>query len=158
VAAALDQPTTLASASRVAVDVVEQEVGVDLGPTALTDGSGLSGGSVTTAASLTSLLFTAASLPASDDVSRLPSLLPVAGLEGTLSQRFTASDRSASGRGVVRAKTGTLTGTTALAGVATTASGRGVAFALLADQVPADGTVTSRAAADRVVAAVAACC
>ncbi len=113
---------------------------------------------MSTAAGLTSLLAASASPTADDDVSRLSSLLPVAGLEGTLSDRFTAADRSVSGRGVVRAKTGTLTGTTALAGVATTASGRGVAFALLADQVPAEGLVTSRAAADRVAAAVASCC
>lgn len=158
VAAARDRPTTLVSAGQVLVDVVEQDLGVDLGPTSLVDGSGLGDGSVSSASALTSLLAAAAALPATDDVSRLPSLLPVAGLDGTLSGRFTADDGSAGGRGVVRAKTGTLTGTTALAGVLTTAAGRGVAFALLSDGVPGDGTPAGRAAADRVVAAVAACC
>ncbi|MGJ7440790.1 D-alanyl-D-alanine carboxypeptidase/D-alanyl-D-alanine endopeptidase [Aquipuribacter sp. MA13-13] len=158
VAVARDQPATLASAGGVLVDVVEQDLGVDLGPTALVDGSGLGDGSVATASALTSLLAAAAARPPGDDVSRLASLLPVAGVDGTLSERFTAADASAAGRGVVRAKTGTLTGTTALAGVTTTASGRGVAFALLSDQVPADGTPAGRVATDRVVAAVAACC
>lgn len=158
VAAARQQPTTLVSAGRAVVDAVEQDVGVDLGPTVLADGSGLSAGSVTAAGALTALLATSASRPAADDLSQLSGLLPVAGVEGTLGQRFTAADRSADGRGVVRAKTGTLTGTNALAGVATTGSGRGVAFALLSDGVPAGGTVTSRAASDRVAAAVASCC
>lgn len=158
VAAERGEPTTLASASRVVVEVVEQEMGVDLGPTALADGSGLSDGSVSTAAALTSLLAAAAAAPAADDLSLLAALLPVAGIEGTLEDRFTAADGSAAGRGVVRAKTGTLTGTSALVGVTTTSSGRGVAFALLADQVPADGTEAGRVAADRVAAAVAACC
>ena len=152
------RPGTLASAGQVVVDVVEQDLGVDLGPTRLVDGSGLGDGSVATAAGLTAVLAEAASRPGEDDVSLLPSLLPVAGLEGTLSERFTGADGSAAGRGVVRAKTGTLTGTTALAGVATTASGRGVSFSLLSDTVPAAGTAAGRVATDRVVAAVARCC
>ncbi|WP_380169181.1 D-alanyl-D-alanine carboxypeptidase [Jannaschia sp. R86511] len=158
VAAARDRPTGLASAAQVVAEVVEQDLGVDLGPTALVDGSGLGEGSVATAAGLTDLLAAAAARPAGDDVSLLPGLLPVAGLDGTLSRRFTGAEGSAPGRGVVRAKTGTLTGTTALAGVTTTASGRGVAFALLSDQVPPDGTPAGRVAADRVAAAIAACC
>lgn len=158
VAAERGEPVALTSASRVLVAVVTEDLGVDLGPTALVDGSGLSDGSLATAAALSSLLATAAAAPVGDDLALLPSLLPVAGLEGTLSARFTSTDGSLDGRGVVRAKTGTLTGTTALAGVTTTASGRGVAFALLSDQVPSGGTAAGRAAADRVAAAVAACC
>jgi serine-type D-Ala-D-Ala carboxypeptidase/endopeptidase (penicillin-binding protein 4) len=158
VAAERDEPTTLASASRVVVEVVEQDLGVDLGPTALTDGSGLSDGSLSSAAALTALLAASAAAPADDDLALLPALLPVAGAEGTLSERFTGPEGSADGRGVVRAKTGTLTGTNALAGVTTTSAGRGVAFALLTDQVPVGGTDAARIATDRVAAAVAACC
>ncbi|MFC7162580.1 D-alanyl-D-alanine carboxypeptidase [Aquipuribacter hungaricus] len=157
VAHELAAPTASASAGATVVDVVRQQ-GVDLGPTVAADGSGLEDGSVSSAAALSGLLAAAAAAPAEDDLSLLPSLLPVAGLEGTLSSRFTAQERSAAGRGVVRAKTGTLTGVVALAGVGTTADGRGVSFALLSGGVPPGGTDAARAAADRVAAAVVACC
>lgn len=158
VAAERGGSTALPAAGLAVVDVVEQDLAVDLGPTTAADGSGLGDGSLSSAAALTALLAAAAAAPADDDLSLLPPLLPVAGLEGTLEDRFTGSERSAAGRGVVRAKTGTLTGVVALAGVGTTASGRGVAFALLSEGVPAGGTEPARAAADRVAAAVAACC
>ncbi|WP_171166503.1 D-alanyl-D-alanine carboxypeptidase/D-alanyl-D-alanine-endopeptidase [Streptomyces sp. I05A-00742] len=58
--------------------------------------------------------------------------LPVAGFSGTLQGRYGAGDAGA-GRGVVRAKTGTLTGVNTLAGTAVTGSGRLVAFAFMAD-------------------------
>jgi D-alanyl-D-alanine carboxypeptidase/D-alanyl-D-alanine-endopeptidase (penicillin-binding protein 4) len=157
VAAETGESTTLASASDVVVQVV-RDLGVDLGPTDLTDGSGLSDGSTATAAGLTDLLATAAAAPDGEDLALLPHLVPVAGLEGTLSERFARGGPSAAGRGVVRAKTGTLTGTTALAGVLTTADGRGLAFAVLTDQVPPAQTPAARQATDRVAALVAACC
>jgi D-alanyl-D-alanine carboxypeptidase/D-alanyl-D-alanine-endopeptidase (penicillin-binding protein 4) len=58
--------------------------------------------------------------------------LAEAGLTGTLQNRFTSSP----GTGVVRAKTGSLTGVTALAGVVITADGRPLAFAALVDGMP----------------------
>lgn len=158
VAAARDRPTDLGSAGRTVVEVVSEDLGVDVGPTTLVDGAGLSDGSVSSAAALSGLLATAAAAPDGDDLALLPGLMPVAGLEGTLSQRFEADGAGAAGRGVVRAKTGTLTGTVALAGVTTTRDGRGASVALLSDGVPAGGTLPARVAADRVVAAVAACC
>lgn len=158
VAAERGEPTALASASRVVVDVVSDDLGVDLGPTRLTDGSGLSDGSLSSAAALSGLLAASAAAPADEPLGLLSSLLPVAGLEGTLSDRFGAADGSAGGRGVVRAKTGTLTGTVGLAGIGTSRSGRGLSFALLSDGVPADGTDAARVAADRVAATVATCC
>ncbi|MFC5382598.1 D-alanyl-D-alanine carboxypeptidase/D-alanyl-D-alanine endopeptidase [Aquipuribacter nitratireducens] len=157
VAAEQGRSTTLASASDTIVEVVEAR-GVDLGATDLTDGSGLSDDSVATAAGLTALLAAAAAAPDEDDLRLLPHLLPVAGLEGTLDDRFGVDSAAAAGRGVVRAKTGTLTGTTALAGVVTAADGRGLAFAVLTDEVPAGSTAAARRAVDRVAAAVAACC
>lgn len=158
VAAARDRPTDLRSAGRTVVEVVSGDLGVDVGPTTLVDGAGLSDGSVSSADALAGLLASAAAAPDGDDLARLPGLMPVAGLEGTLSGRFGVDGTGAAGRGVVRAKTGTLTGTVALAGVTTTRDGRGVSVALLSDGVPAGGTVPARVAADRVVAAVAACC
>jgi len=60
--------------------------------------------------------------------------LAEAGLTGTLQSRFTSSP----GTGVVRAKTGSLTGVTALAGVVITADGRPLAFAALIDGMAYD--------------------
>ena len=151
------RPTDLPSAGQLLVEELRED-GVDLGPTTIADGSGLGNGSLSTAAALSGLLAVAAAAPNGDELALLPSLLPVAGLEGTLSSRFTGAKGSAAGRGVVRAKTGTLTGVVALAGVGTTADGRGVSFALLSGGVPPGGTEAAQAAADRVAAAVAVCC
>jgi D-alanyl-D-alanine carboxypeptidase/D-alanyl-D-alanine-endopeptidase (penicillin-binding protein 4) len=59
----------------------------------------------------------------------------------------------------VRAKTGTLTGVSALAGLVHDADGRLIVFALIADRVPGGeaGTAGSEAALDRVAAALAGC-
>ena len=61
----------------------------------------------------------------------------------------------AAGVGTVRAKTGSLSGVTTLAGTVTTIEGRLLAFAVLADQVPATGS--SRRAVDGIASALAAC-
>ena len=56
--------------------------------------------------------------------------LPVAGVDGSLQARF-RDDRSEVGRGLVRAKTGTLRGVYALAGYSRTADGSMLVFAFL---------------------------
>ena len=79
--------------------------------------------------------------------------MPVAGLTGTLAERYTTT----SARGLVRAKTGSLPGVTSLAGTVVDADGRQLLFAVLADQTPAGGQPAPRAAIDGFVARLAGC-
>jgi len=83
--------------------------------------------------------------------------LPVAGFTGSLVFRFDGA--GAAGRGEVRAKTGTLTGVSGLAGVVTDTDGDPLVFAMVADRVapnPLAGLV-ARDALDAMAAALAAC-
>lgn len=131
-----------------------QALGVDLTGCELVGGSGLADGSRLTAAALAQTLAVASA----DTGAQLRPLLrglPIAGLTGTLTDRFGPASGAAAGVGKVHAKTGSLTGVSALAGQVTTADGRLVTFAVLADQVPA--TDPARAAIDRFTVAVAAC-
>ena len=77
----------------------------------------------------------------------LASYLPVAGGDGTLYERY--GDSAA--KGYVRAKTGTLTGVSALAGTAQGNSGRVYAFAFLVN----DGDIlAARKAQDALASAL----
>ncbi len=79
--------------------------------------------------------------------------LPIAGVTGTLADRFSAPTTTQA-RGVVRAKTGTLSDVAALAGLVRDSHGRLLAFSFLADTAP--GPVeSSRAALDRASAVLA---
>jgi D-alanyl-D-alanine carboxypeptidase/D-alanyl-D-alanine-endopeptidase (penicillin-binding protein 4) len=83
--------------------------------------------------------------------------LPVAGWSGTLADRFQApAGTGRAGVGVVRAKTGTLSGVNAMSGVVTTAEGRPLVFALLADGVTV-GAPAAEAKLDAIAAALARC-
>ena len=105
----------------------------------MVDGSGLSTDDKVPAKLLSALL-AAAAAPSEgpDDTQFLRPIvtgLPVAGGDGTLDDRFGASSPAAAGRGVVRAKTGTLTGVSSLAGITTDADGRLLVFALMSNDV-----------------------
>ncbi|MCX5207388.1 D-alanyl-D-alanine carboxypeptidase/D-alanyl-D-alanine-endopeptidase [Streptomyces sp. NBC_00237] len=96
------------------------------------DGSGLDRSDKVSAALLTGLLARAAD-PAHPELRSVLTGLPVAGFSGTLSTRYGGDS---AGPGLVRAKTGTLSGVNTLAGTAVTRGGRLVAFAFLAGNTP----------------------
>lgn len=78
--------------------------------------------------------------------------LPVAGATGTLSDRYASANRN--GAGWVRAKTGTLTTASALAGYVVDASGRVLTFALMSNDRPPEA---SRPALDAVASTLRTC-
>jgi D-alanyl-D-alanine carboxypeptidase/D-alanyl-D-alanine-endopeptidase (penicillin-binding protein 4) len=131
-----------------------EDIGVPSRGTTLLDGSGLSRGSRVAPATVAGVL-AAASDPAQPNLRPLLTGLPVAGFNGTLAERYTAASTRAAA-GAVRAKTGTLTGVSALAGVVHLRS-RVLVFVVMADRVAADGTLSARDRLDRVAAALAAC-
>lgn len=114
----------------------------------LSDGSGLSRENRVTP----TMLAGAVALAVTDDRYRaLLSGLPVGAATGTLAERFGASAASA-GRGAVHAKTGTLSGTSALAGYAVGAGDAPVVYAFVVNDSTDD--VSARAWLDRAASAV----
>jgi serine-type D-Ala-D-Ala carboxypeptidase/endopeptidase (penicillin-binding protein 4) len=147
VALAEHQPASFTGAAA-AVRSVLARLGVPIG-SGLVDGSGLAARDRLSADTLDRLLVLA--------TKRTPVLdmLPVAAWSGTLAGRFLRS----AGAGVVRAKTGTLTSVSTLAGLVHDKDGRLLAFAFLADRVgpTTEDTEAAEAALDRAVAVLATC-
>jgi D-alanyl-D-alanine carboxypeptidase/D-alanyl-D-alanine-endopeptidase (penicillin-binding protein 4) len=135
-----------------AVEQTLRGLGIDLHGARVYDGSGLSRDDRLDAATLVQVLQLAAS-PDHPELRPVLTGLPVASFTGSLQGRFEHS----TGRGWVRAKTGTLSGTSALAGIATDASGRVLVFAFVSNHIPEVGTLDARAALDHLAAALAAC-
>ncbi|WP_340560250.1 D-alanyl-D-alanine carboxypeptidase/D-alanyl-D-alanine endopeptidase [Streptomyces sp. GSL17-111] len=117
------------------------------------DGSGLSRDSRLTATFLASLLATAAH-PDHPELRPVLTGLPVAGFTGTLGGRYTG-ETTRDAAGLIRAKTGTLTGVNALAGTVVDADGRLLSFAFLT--TGSQERAAAHAALDRLAATVAAC-
>ncbi|MEY8578574.1 D-alanyl-D-alanine carboxypeptidase/D-alanyl-D-alanine-endopeptidase [Corynebacteriaceae bacterium 6-324] len=107
------------------------------------DNSGLSEDNRITADLLTHIVADAAT---ADTLREILGYLPVAGGEGTLADRYA----DLSGRGFVRAKTGTLTGVSALSGTALGNSGNVYAFTFLVN----DGDILGARAAQDAMASV----
>ncbi len=147
--------TGAAAAVQAVLGEVLADVGIDAGAVQLVDGSGLSRLDRVQPAALTRLLSAVAGgeRPA---LAPVLSGLPVAGFDGTLARRY-RSGPSTPAAGVVRAKTGTLLGVSALAGLLRTADGRLLAFDLTADAVPVGATRAAERALDRLAAALASC-
>ncbi|MER5554209.1 D-alanyl-D-alanine carboxypeptidase/D-alanyl-D-alanine-endopeptidase [Streptomyces sp. NPDC002793] len=121
------EPASFAG-SRRAVTARLKALGLPLTGARLADGSGLDRADKVTAGLLAQLLALAAG-PDHPELRPVLTGLPVAGFSGTLGHRYTATSPAT---GLIRAKTGTLTGVNSLAGTAVDARGRLLAFAFLA--------------------------
>ncbi|WP_425413533.1 D-alanyl-D-alanine carboxypeptidase/D-alanyl-D-alanine endopeptidase [Micromonospora rhizosphaerae] len=154
VALARDKPASFAGGAA-ATDAVIGELGLPADEISLADGSGLSRTNRISPSLLTDLL-TLAGNGNHPELAAIFGGLPVGGWSGTLDDRYRAAATKA-GAGVVRAKTGTLTGVNAIAGLVTTADGRLLTFAVLTDRAPAGTLDDTRQALDRITSALASC-
>ena len=118
------------------------KIGVDPSPYKVADGSGLSLYNYASAEMLVALLGYAWRTE-SIRQHLLPSL-PIAGYDGTLQKRMIGTEAE----GNVRAKTGTVTGISSLAGYLTTASGHVLAFAIINQGI--NSSAMGRAFQDKV--------
>ncbi|RSS83508.1 D-alanyl-D-alanine carboxypeptidase/D-alanyl-D-alanine-endopeptidase [Streptomyces sp. WAC06614] len=156
IAEALARQTALAAGQPASFEGAEKAVtaklaglGVDLTGTRFADGSGLNRADKVSAGLLTALLAKAAD-PARPELRPVLTGLPVAGFTGTLRTRNAGTSPAA---GLLRAKTGTLSGVNSLAGTVVDPTGRLLAFAFLASDTPsAEG---AEKALDKLAAAVA---
>ncbi|MFF3794364.1 D-alanyl-D-alanine carboxypeptidase/D-alanyl-D-alanine-endopeptidase [Streptomyces sp. NPDC001981] len=135
IAEALARQTALAAGERAdfdggrrAVTAQLKKLHLPLKGAKFADGSGLNRQDKVTAGLLAGLLARAAD-PDHPELRPVLTGLPVAGFSGTLSKRYTETSR---GTGLIRAKTGTLTGVNTLAGTVVDGQGRLLAFAFLA--------------------------
>lgn len=126
-----------------------RQLGIPVKGADVKDGSGLDRRDRLTADLLTALLVKAGD-PAHPELRPALTGLPVAGFTGTLAGRY--GDGAA---GVVRAKTGTLTGVNTLAGTVVDQDGRLLAFAFLANDTPAPQA--AQTALDKAATALATC-
>lgn len=136
-----------------AVMEVAAESGFPTQGLTVVDGSGLSAKDRVAPRTLGAVLVSAAR---ADDAARsiINPGLAVAGFTGTLGDRFqTGADRE--GKGVVRGKTGTLSGVVSLAGNVRSADGRVLVFAVLGNDVRSE--VKGRAALDAFASRLAGC-
>ncbi|MFB7446907.1 D-alanyl-D-alanine carboxypeptidase/D-alanyl-D-alanine-endopeptidase [Streptomyces sp. NPDC056194] len=144
------QPASFQGAQKAVRDELAR-LGLPVAGARFADGSGLDRRDRVSAALLTGLLTHAAD-PTHPDLRPLLTGLPVGGFTGTLAGRFDTGPATA-GAGLVRAKTGTLTGVNTLAGTVVTPDGRLLAFAFLAGRTPSP--YEAQPALDRLSAALA---
>lgn len=140
-----------------AVEAEIRELGVELGlpqqdldALQILDGSGLSRDNRVPPALLAAVM----GQVASGEVAGLEQILfdvPVAGLSGTLADRFDAAGTQ-DARGIVRGKTGYLGGAATLAGVAVLPGGRTVGYSIVVHGFEGSSALEARAAVDAVAA------
>ncbi|MFE9449107.1 D-alanyl-D-alanine carboxypeptidase/D-alanyl-D-alanine-endopeptidase [Streptomyces sp. NPDC006739] len=156
IAEALARQTALVTGQRPSFDGGARAIATQLGKlnlplagAAFHDGSGLDRDDRLTANLLTALLVKAGD-PAHPGLRPILTGLPVAGFTGTLAGRYAGG-----AAGLVRAKTGTLTGVNTLAGTVVDRDGRLLAFAFLASGT--DNAPAAQAALDKTATALAGC-
>ncbi|MCX4995107.1 D-alanyl-D-alanine carboxypeptidase/D-alanyl-D-alanine endopeptidase [Streptomyces longwoodensis] len=162
IAEALARQTALATGVRAdfagggtAIGAQLKKLGLPTAGAVFHDGSGLDRTDKLTARLLTALLTKAAD-PTRPGLRPALTGLPVARFTGTLSTRFV--DGPADGAaGVVRAKTGTLSGVNTLSGMVVDQDGRLLAFAFLTADPDSPEAAPVQAALDRVATALAGC-
>jgi len=125
---------------------------IDTGNARLLDSSGLSVHDRLTAETLDGVVNAAAGTD-QPKLRPLLDVLPIAGGSGTLSNRYLDTDGGRAAAGYLRAKTGSLTGTNALAGIVTDASGRVLTFAFISN----NAGPTGRTAIDALAAVLRSC-
>lgn len=149
-ALASKEPASFDGAGR-AIEAQLKKAQLPLDGAKFADGSGLDRADRSSAELLAALLARAAD-PAHPELRSVVTGLPVAGFTGTLVDRY---PKDSPGTGVVRAKTGTLTGVNTLAGTVVDAEGRLLVFAFMTT-----GTTDPKAAQgalDEMASAVAKC-
>lgn len=127
------------------------QAGVDVTGMRLVDASGLSGRNRLAPATTAGVL---ADVVRGDRWVPIVQGLAVAGVTGTLGDRF-ATKATQAGRGVVRAKTGTLTGVGSLAGTVVDQEGRPLVFVVVGNNV--NSQARARDTMDRIASRLAEC-
>ena len=123
-------PLNWPQAQPVVKQFLQQQTGINLQNAVLTDGSGLSRHDLLTPAQTVKLLrFLHDRFPLSYEYI---AALPVAGRDGTLQKRF----RKSTQQGLLRAKTGTMTGIMSLSGYLYTANAHTLAFSIFINTTP----------------------
>ena len=127
------------------------EAGIDTSSMKLVDASGLSGRNAVAPTVIGEVLVDVVRGERWDPIVQG---LAVAGATGTLAERF-ATKATSAGRGVVRAKTGTLTGVGSLAGTVLDDDGRPLVFVVLGNNVRSQAR--ARDTMDRIASRLAEC-
>ncbi len=123
-------PLNWDQAQPVVKNFLQQQTGISLQSAVLTDGSGLSRNDLLTTQQTVDLLrFLHDRFPLAYEYI---AALPIAGSDGTLQRRF----RKPSQQGLLRAKTGTMTGVMSLSGYLYTANAHTLAFAIFINKKP----------------------
>lgn len=135
-----------------AVRQVVEQLGLSLDGVITTDNCGLAEGNLISPERLVTMVSLMLADP-STDLGQALAGLPIAGLSGSLSQRFLA-DPQLDGAGLVRAKTGSLNEVSALSGYVINSRGRLLVFSILGNGLT-DGAAAARPVVDAAAAVLA---
>jgi len=150
VGAAVDGEASFAGGARGMTQVL-RSAGIDVSGMQLADASGLSARNQVSPQVIAEVLV---DVVREEKWTPISAGLAVAGVSGTLADRFRTNATSA-GRGIVRAKTGTLTGVGALAGTVVDRQGRPLVFVVLANRLRSQAQ--ARDTMDRIASNLAEC-